>query len=210
MAKRRNSGYVLCILLMCALPVWGQVLPLPTVEPVPLPGGDILPPLFNQFFPGVGPLFDGLNADPHGITNFRGVAAMGYTNGLATDNANNAYQVITDIRVYPNWAGEMWTATNSGTFSVAYNDKSFLAQGTFSSDFLPAGNFGEMGTERNGSFVEREDAENDAEVNTQEGQTQKAQVSAKATTSDPVGAAETIMALRSSRAKALRALKSKL
>jgi len=109
-----------------------------------------------------------------------------------------------------NWAGEMWTATNSGTFSVAYNDKSFLAQGTFSSDFLPAGNFGEMGTERNGSFVEREDAENDAEVNTQEGQTQKAQVSAKATTSDPVGAAETIMALRSSRAKALRALKSKL
>ena len=107
-----------------------------------------------------------------------------------------------------NWAGEMWTATNSGTFSVAYNDKSFLAQGTFSSDFLPAGNFGEMGTERNGSFVEREDAENDAEVNTQEGQTQKAQVSAKATASDPVGAAETIMALRSSRARALRALKS--
>ena len=109
-----------------------------------------------------------------------------------------------------NWAGKMWMATNSGTFSVAYNDKSFSAQGTFSSDFLPAGNFGEMGTERNGSFVEREDAENDAEVNTQEGQTQKAQVSAKATTSDPVGAAETIMALRSSRAKALRALKSKL
>jgi hypothetical protein len=108
-----------------------------------------------------------------------------------------------------NWAGEMWMATNSGTFSVVYNDKSFSAQGTFSSDFLPAGNFGEMGTERNGSFVEREDAENDAEVNTQEGQTQKAQVSAKATASDPVGAAETIMALRSSRAKALRALKSK-
>ena len=108
-----------------------------------------------------------------------------------------------------NWAGEMWTATNSGTFSVAYNDKSFSAQGTFSSDFLPAGNFGEMGTERNGSFVEREDAENDAEVNTQEGQTQKAQVSAKPAASGPVGAAETIMALRSSRAKALRALKSK-
>lgn len=102
-----------------------------------------------------------------------------------------------------NWAGEMWTATNSGTFSVAYNDKSFSAQGTFSSDFLPAGNFGEMGTERNGSFVEREDAENDAE------QTQKAEVSAKPAASDPVGAAETIMALRSSRAKALRALKSK-
>jgi|HubBroStandDraft_2_1064218.scaffolds.fasta_scaffold16225_5 hypothetical protein len=125
MAKRRNFGYVLCILLICALPVWGQVLPLPTVEPVPLPGGDILPPLFNQFFPGVGPLFDGLNADPHGITNFRGVAAMGYTNGLATDNANNAYQVITDIRVYQgDYIGAQSTFGAGGTTSAK-------AHGTF-------------------------------------------------------------------------------
>lgn len=109
-----------------------------------------------------------------------------------------------------NWAGEMWTATNSGTFSVAYNDKSFSAQGTFSSDFLPAGNFGEMGTERNGSFVEREDAENDVEANTGESQTQRAQISARATGNDPVSTAETtVMALRSSHARALRALKSK-
>jgi hypothetical protein len=54
-----------------------------------------------------------------------------------------------------NWAGRMWTATNSGTFSVAYDDGSFSAQGSFSS----SGNFGEMGTERNGSFVRREDRE---------------------------------------------------
>ena len=125
MAKRRNFGYVLCTLLVCALPVWGQVLPLPTVEPVPLPGGDILPPLFNQFFPGVGPLFDGLNADPHGITNFRGVAAMGYTNGFATDNANNAYQVITDIRVYQgDYIGAQSTFGAGGTTSAK-------AHGTF-------------------------------------------------------------------------------
>jgi hypothetical protein len=52
-----------------------------------------------------------------------------------------------------NWAGEMWTATNSGTFSLAYNDGGFSAQGSFSS----AGNFGEIGRERNGSFVRRED-----------------------------------------------------
>lgn len=51
------------------------------------------------------------------------------------------------------WAGEMWDATNSGGFSAAYNDGSFSAHGTFSS----SGNFGEMGTERNGSFVMRED-----------------------------------------------------
>jgi len=49
------------------------------------------------------------------------------------------------------WAGEMWTATNSGRFSVAYNDGSFSAHGSFSS----SGNFGEMGMERNGFFVQQ-------------------------------------------------------
>jgi len=47
------------------------------------------------------------------------------------------------------WAGKMWMATNTGTFSPAYNDGSFAATGSFSS----SGNFGEMGTERNGSFA---------------------------------------------------------
>jgi hypothetical protein len=55
------------------------------------------------------------------------------------------------------WAGEMWKATNSGTFSVAYNDGSFSATGSFSSSGL----FGEMGRERNGVFV---DADNTAGV----------------------------------------------
>lgn len=49
-----------------------------------------------------------------------------------------------------NWEGEMWDASNSGTFSLAYNDGTFSAQGSFES----AGNFGEIGFERNGSFVE--------------------------------------------------------
>jgi len=49
-----------------------------------------------------------------------------------------------------NWEGKMWNATNSGTFSLAYNDGTFSAQGSFDS----AGNFGEIGFERNGSFVE--------------------------------------------------------
>lgn len=56
-----------------------------------------------------------------------------------------------------NWAGDMWDATNSGTFSMAYDDGTFSASGSFSS----AGNFGEMGTERNGSFVRAEDFENE-------------------------------------------------
>jgi hypothetical protein len=59
-----------------------------------------------------------------------------------------------------NWEGEIWDATNSGTFKLSYNDGSFSAQGSFDS----AGNFGEMGFERNGSFVEHEDgAEGQAE-----------------------------------------------
>jgi hypothetical protein len=41
-----------------------------------------------------------MGAEPHVITNFRGLTAMGYTSGLATDNKNNQYVVITDIRVY--------------------------------------------------------------------------------------------------------------
>ena len=44
----------------------------------------------------------------------------------------------------------MWVATNSGTFKLSYDDGTFYAQGSFDS----AGNFGELGFERNGSFVE--------------------------------------------------------
>jgi hypothetical protein len=65
-----------------------------------------------------------------------------------------------------NWAGEMWDATNSGTFSLAYNDGTFSASGSFDS----SGNFGEMGTERNGSFVhqkEKEDDDRDVEAEAQ-------------------------------------------
>jgi hypothetical protein len=60
------------------------------------------------------------------------------------------------------WAGKMWDATNAGTFSVKYMDGSFTASGNFSS----AGQFGEMGTERNGSFVKDQEGEDndDAEV----------------------------------------------
>src|SRR6516225_3713229 len=59
-----------------------------------------------------------------------------------------------------NWAGTMWDATNSGTFSLTYDDGTFSASGSFDS----SGNFGEMGTERNGLFLnhEEEDANDDA------------------------------------------------
>jgi hypothetical protein len=59
-----------------------------------------------------------------------------------------------------NWAGKMWDATNSGTFSLAYNDGSFTASGSFDS----SGNFGEMGTERNGFFVHQDERNNNDDV----------------------------------------------
>jgi len=57
-----------------------------------------------------------------------------------------------------NWLGDMSPATNSGTFSVAYNDGSFSAHGQFDS----AGNFGEIGTERNGSLAADSDSNHSA------------------------------------------------
>ena len=59
-----------------------------------------------------------------------------------------------------NWAGKMWEATNSGSFSVAYDDGTFSASGTFDS----SGNFGEMGTERNGFFVRHDEGEDNDDV----------------------------------------------
>jgi hypothetical protein len=58
-----------------------------------------------------------------------------------------------------NWAGEMSDATNSGSFTLAYNDHSFSAHGSFSSNGPngTASNFGEIGRERNGTFVRPED-----------------------------------------------------
>ena len=76
------------------------------VAPVPIAGGDVLgPPDFppfqvHQFLPGVGAGFDGLNAEPNGITNFNGLAGLGYTSGTATDNRGRTYTAQTDNRVY--------------------------------------------------------------------------------------------------------------
>ena len=96
---KRVIGFAVPILTSAA--VWAQAPP--QVLPVPIPGGDVIPPFINQFTPGVpgpGVFFDGVNAEPNGITNFEGAVAMGYTLGTATDNAGKQYQVITDIRVY--------------------------------------------------------------------------------------------------------------
>jgi len=123
---RRTLFGWLTLLFLTSVAVRGQAPP-PQVLPVPIPGGDFLPPvgLLNQFFPGVGATYDGEDAEPHGITNFKGHVAMGYTLGTATDAAGNAYQVITDIRVYQgDYIGGVPTFNGGGTTSAK-------AHGTF-------------------------------------------------------------------------------
>jgi hypothetical protein len=55
----------------------------------------------------------------------------------------------TDPKSPFNWAGAMWKATGAVTFTVAYATGTFAVQGSAQS----AGNFGEMGMERNGYFL---------------------------------------------------------
>ena len=128
MAKKWAWLFVLSLLAGCSLPLWAQIEPITTltVQPLPLPGGDIFPGygLFHQFFPGPAgqtPPFDPMGADPHGITNFRGVTAMGYTLGSATDNMGKAYAVITDIRVYQGdyIGGESHDPVNSAGYTAS-------------------------------------------------------------------------------------------
>jgi hypothetical protein len=95
--------------------------PPPAIQPVPISGGDVVPPvgIINIFSPGVGTGFDGMDAEPHVFSNFRGVSAMGYTLGTATDNSGNAYQVITDIRVFQgDYVGGQSTYGAGGTTSA--------------------------------------------------------------------------------------------
>ena len=131
---RSRLGYpliLLILLLLFCVSLKAQIEPIANLKvvPIPLPGGDIFPPygLYNQFFPGPpnqNPPFDPINADPHGITNFRGITAMGYTSGFTTDQK---FVVMTDIRVFqgdyiggevadPNSAGATKSARAHGTF----------------------------------------------------------------------------------------------
>jgi hypothetical protein len=67
----------------------------------------------------VGTTFDGQNAEPNGVTNFKGQVAMGYTLGTATDNAGKQWAVITDIRVYQgDYVGGVSTFGGGGSSSA--------------------------------------------------------------------------------------------
>jgi hypothetical protein len=112
---KRQIGFAVSILTSAA--VWAQAPP--QVFPVPVPGGDVVPPIqwINIFSPGSPASgFDGVNAEPNVITNFDGVIAMGYTVGTATDTAGKVYQVLGDVRVFKgDYYGAVATFDAGGT-----------------------------------------------------------------------------------------------
>ena len=124
---RSRFTYLLFPLLALSVTLTAQIQPTPNlpVQPVPVPGGDVLTnpdgsnALWTSFVPGVGSFLDGKNAEPNIITNFKGQVAMGYTLGTATDNDGNQYKVITDIRVYRgDYVGGVPTYPGGGSTSA--------------------------------------------------------------------------------------------
>jgi hypothetical protein len=105
--------------------VWAQAPP-PQVFPVPISGGDVIPPQIKAFAPGDPAIgFDGRDAEPYVIANIKGTTAMGYTMGEATDSAGTGYQVVTDLRVFK---GHYIGATS---IPPAVSSTSTRAHGTF-------------------------------------------------------------------------------
>lgn len=101
---------------------------------------------------------DEVNISPYQLIRARTSFDITYTK---TPGTARRIRPSTDDPLSPlNWAGKMWDATNSGSFSVAYDDGTFSASGTFGS----SGNFGEMGRERNGFFVHHEEQDDNDDV----------------------------------------------
>ena len=123
------------------------------LENVPVVDTFTFPPLVpNNIAP------DEVDISPYELIRARASFEITYSKKEGT---KRRIRPATDDPLSPlNWAGNMWNATNSGKFSVAYDDGTFSASGTFDS----SGNFGEMGTERNGFFVHHHEGEDNDDV----------------------------------------------
>jgi hypothetical protein len=124
-----------------------------TLENVPVVDAISFPPPVPSNFAA-----DEVDISPYELIRARASFEITYKKKKGTERR---VQPATDDPLSPlNWAGKMWEATNSGSFSVAYDDETFSASGTFAS----SGNFGEMGTERNGFFVHHDEGEDNDDV----------------------------------------------
>jgi hypothetical protein len=124
-----------------------------TLENVPVVDAISFPPPVPSNFAA-----DEVDISPYELTRARASFEITYMKKKGTERP---IRPATDDPLSPlNWAGKMWEATNSGSFSVAHDDGTFSASGTFDS----SGNFGEMGTERNGFFVHHDEGEDNDDV----------------------------------------------
>jgi hypothetical protein len=74
-----------------------------SIASVPIPGGDVIPPVgfLHAFFPGPASIGnDGIDIEPSTITNFRGFTGVAMLGGTATDGKGNSFTLMSDIRVY--------------------------------------------------------------------------------------------------------------
>jgi len=124
-----------------------------TLENVPVVDAFSFPPPIPSNFAA-----DEVDISPYELIRARASFEITYMKKKGTERT---IRPATDDPLSPlNWAGKMWEAANSGSFSVAYDDGTFSASGTFDS----SGNFGEMGTERNGFFVHHEEQDDNDDV----------------------------------------------
>ena len=76
----------------------------PSIAPVPIPGGDVVPPLggmIHFFFPGPTSIGnDGIDIEPSSLTNFKGFTGVAMLAGTATDANGKSFTLMSDIRVF--------------------------------------------------------------------------------------------------------------
>jgi hypothetical protein len=74
-----------------------------SIAPVPIPGGDVVPPvgMIHFFFPGPTSIGnDGIDIEPSSITNFKGFTGVAMLAGTATDANGKSFTLMSDIRVF--------------------------------------------------------------------------------------------------------------
>ncbi|HET8923192.1 MAG TPA: hypothetical protein VFN26_09390 [Candidatus Acidoferrum sp.] len=103
---RKSAVIALCTLVTVCLAVPLPALnanPPESIAPVPIPGGDVVPPLglIHLFFPGPTSIGnDGFDIEPSTITNFRGFTGVAMLAGTATDGNGKSFNLMSDIRVF--------------------------------------------------------------------------------------------------------------
>jgi hypothetical protein len=74
-----------------------------SIAPVPIPGGDTVPPIgfLHAFFPGPTSISDdGFDIEPSTITNFKGFTSVAMLAGTAKDANGNNFDLMSDLRVF--------------------------------------------------------------------------------------------------------------